>query len=94
MMDAMTAMRQAHIIAGVYFDELDEKLKGRYPKLPDEKRLAIVAQLCTSASIDYLAAMIGGGIENTPINEFLGNTVFSVGISNDGRSFNVSAEVD
>jgi len=62
MMSPETAMRQAQETAYWYFKDAATAVEELYPKASDESKVIAASNLAIAASLDYLAAALGGHI--------------------------------
>lgn len=61
-MSAETAMRQAQETAYWYMKDAASAVEELYPKASDESKVIAASNLAIAASLDYLAAALGGHI--------------------------------
>jgi hypothetical protein len=61
-MSAETAMRQAQETAYWYMKDAASAVEELYPKASDESKVIAASNLAIVASLDYLAAALGGHI--------------------------------
>jgi hypothetical protein len=64
MMTPETAMRQAAITANGYFMDSVTVVEGEYPKASFDAKAIAASNLAIAASLDYLAAVLGGHIRS------------------------------
>jgi hypothetical protein len=62
MMSPETAMRQAKETAYWYFTDAVTAVEERFPEAPQEAKAIAASNLAIAASLDYLAAQLGGRI--------------------------------
>lgn len=65
MMSPETAMRQAQETAYWYFKDAVTAVEEVYPEASQETKAIAASNLSIAASLDYLAAMLGGCIEGS-----------------------------
>jgi len=63
MMSPETAMRQAQETAYWYFKDAVTAVEEIYPEAPQEAKAIAASNLAIAASLDYLAAELGGRIK-------------------------------
>lgn len=67
MMEAETAMRQAAITANCYFMDSNTAIEREYPKASQDAKAIAASNLAIAASLDYLAAELGGRISGSEV---------------------------
>jgi hypothetical protein len=70
-MKADTAMNQADSTASFYFVKAVTRMQDEYPEASIDTILNAASRLAIAASVDYLAGIISGSVEETPIQNAL-----------------------
>lgn len=76
--NATTAMGQASSTASNYFDQAVRDVERKYQNASDDAKCQAAATITLAASIDFLAAVVGGSVDDTPLQDALANVALFV----------------
>lgn len=72
-MNAENAIKQAGSNASNYFDKAVKDVEREYQNASDDAKCQAAATIALAASLDFLAAVVGGSVESIPLRAALQN---------------------